>query len=171
MSLVSIFCSFIRRLDFLDIQARPIGFPGVLLAGVANRGKDNWVYVNVFAGGKILEQLELQRMLSDMGLTMEPSYIAPASAKEMVRRLEPFASQLFQFCHADLPSPYRSSASLATFSPPFETVTTEDKVPSLPPSTQQQQLSSSSLHQNQQPSTQIGSYQSVKPNIPSTSIS
>ena len=63
ISLVTIFCAFVRRLPAeFDIQAKPIGFPGVLLAGVANRGKSNWVYVNVFSW-KVVEVADLHDML------------------------------------------------------------------------------------------------------------
>lgn len=93
MSLVVIFCSLIRRLpSSFDIQARPIGFPGVLLAGVSRRGSgDDMVYINVFDGGKVLQLSDLTRMLSAMGLTMLPEFLRPATAKEMVRALsDPF---------------------------------------------------------------------------------
>jgi hypothetical protein len=103
MSLVSIFCSFVRRLPAsFNIQARPIGFPGVLLAGVANRGQENWVYVNVFAGGRILEMADLVRMLSEMGLVMSRDYLCPATAKEMVSSALPLTTERTRKAHFPL---------------------------------------------------------------------
>lgn len=88
MSLVIVFCSLIRRLPpSLNIQAKPIGFPGVLLAGVSKRGatsSDDMVFVNVYDSGKVLEQSDLARMLNAMNLTMQPEFLRPATAKEMV---------------------------------------------------------------------------------------
>lgn len=88
MSLVAIFCALIRRLPTCyDVQARPIGFPGLLLAGVANRGQENWVYINVFSGGDVLGTRELSSLLTNMGgMTLQPEFLRPATAKEMVSR-------------------------------------------------------------------------------------
>ena len=87
MSLVIIFCSLVRRLPAsFDIQARPVGFPGVLLAGVSRRGSEEMLYVNVFDGGRVLELSDLARMLNAMDLTMQPEFVRPATAKEMVSR-------------------------------------------------------------------------------------
>lgn len=88
MSLVAVFCSFVRRLPAsLNVQARPIGFPGILLAGITHRTTEHdsiqWTYVNVFAGGKILHQSDLQAMVQAMGLTMQPDFLRSATALEM----------------------------------------------------------------------------------------
>ncbi|SGZ00341.1 BQ5605_C034g11341 [Microbotryum silenes-dioicae] len=89
MSLVSIFCSFVRRLPKeYNIRAKPIGFPGVMLAGVALGDSADWVMVNVFEG-KIAQPSDLQRMLLGMRLemVMPISRLGPAPAKTMCGRV------------------------------------------------------------------------------------
>ena len=89
LSLVTIFCAFIRRLPAsYNIQARPVGFPGVVLAAVAARdappGQEEWIYVNVFSGGQIMEERTLRAMLVSTGGAMQPDFLRPATAREMV---------------------------------------------------------------------------------------
>jgi hypothetical protein len=91
MTLVSIFCSLIRRLPIskeLKIRAKPIGFPGKLLAGLAYEveggGEEEWTFVDVF-GGRVLQIDEMRAMLRAMQLPASPEYFRPASAREMVR--------------------------------------------------------------------------------------
>lgn len=40
--------------------------------------------MNVFAGGQVLDERMLRAMLLSTGAAMEPQYIRPATAKEMV---------------------------------------------------------------------------------------
>lgn len=95
LTLVSIFCSFVRRLPAarqLGIRAHMIGYPGTVLAGlsyapgtVAARG-DERVYVNVFGEGKILSAERLRAMLGAMGQAdSDQDFLRPARASEMVR--------------------------------------------------------------------------------------
>ncbi|SCV69983.1 BQ2448_1377 [Microbotryum intermedium] len=89
MSLVSIFCSFVQRLPKkYNVRAKPIGFPGVMLAGVALGDSDDWVTVNVFEG-KIAEPNDLQKMLRGMRLDVVApiARLGPASAKAMCSRV------------------------------------------------------------------------------------
>ncbi|GAA6006943.1 hypothetical protein JCM11491_001449 [Sporobolomyces phaffii] len=94
MTLVSIFCSFVRRLPTCrDIEVRPIGFPGTMLAGLRVRGlegKDGeWVFVNPFAAqrGRLPTRSVLRATLAGMNLADDPSYLRPATAKEMCLRV------------------------------------------------------------------------------------
>lgn len=88
MTLVSIFCSFVRRLpNCQDIEVRPIGFPGTVLAGLRIRGSnDEWVYVNPFSAprGRLPTRASLRAMLVSMGTDEEPAFFRAASAREMV---------------------------------------------------------------------------------------
>lgn len=121
MTLVHIFCSLVRRLPIarqLGIRAQMIGYPGTVLAGLSyrrRRGSSNVggggkeaeedrerqrarVYINVFGEGKILSPERLRAMLGAMGQAdSEQDFLAPASAREMVRPL-PFS--LFPFGRA-----------------------------------------------------------------------
>lgn len=90
MTLVAIFCSLVRRLPTCrDVEARPIGFPGTVLAGLRIRGgADEWVYVNPFSTlrGRFPTRASLRGMLMAMGTDEDPSFFRPASAREMVSR-------------------------------------------------------------------------------------
>jgi len=88
MTLVSIFCSFVRRLPTCqDVEVRPIGFPGTVLAGLRVRGIEEWVYVNPYAAprARLPTRPALKAMLTAMSLTEQPSFFRPATAREMVR--------------------------------------------------------------------------------------
>ncbi|GAA5948476.1 hypothetical protein JCM3765_004896 [Sporobolomyces pararoseus] len=91
MTLVSIFCSFVRRLpNCQDIEVRPIGFPGTVLAGLRIRGSnDDWVYVNPFSSprGRLPTRASLRAMLVSMGTDEEPAFFRAASAREMCSRV------------------------------------------------------------------------------------
>ncbi|ORY60395.1 hypothetical protein BCR35DRAFT_309183 [Leucosporidium creatinivorum] len=135
MSLVAIFCALLRRLPAsYDVQARPIGFPGLLLAGVANRGQENWIYVNVFSGGDVLSRSDLSSLLGNMGggMSLQPEFLRPATAKEMCHRIS--RNILTSVRTADDPHPndplaataslYAVATSLFILSPPEEPVVT-----------------------------------------------
>lgn len=99
MTLVSIFCSFVRRLPTCqDIEVRPIGFPGTVLAGLRIRGggSEDWVYVNPFSAprGRLPTRAALKAMLVSMGTSEDPSFFRPASAREMVREFFTFNCSL-----------------------------------------------------------------------------
>ncbi|GAA5942810.1 hypothetical protein JCM1841_006913 [Sporobolomyces salmonicolor] len=89
MTLVSIFCSLIRRLPSCsNLRAKPIGFPGTVLAGLSYQGSDEWVYVNVFSRtNKIMSASGMTAMLREMGLDERPEFVQPASAREMCQRV------------------------------------------------------------------------------------
>ncbi|KAM0753216.1 hypothetical protein T439DRAFT_323851 [Meredithblackwellia eburnea MCA 4105] len=89
MSLVVIFCSLIRRLPHsFNITARPVGFPGIVLALVSPReGSTEALFINVFDSGRILSKSDLDRMVSHMGVQMVPEYLQQASAKDMCHRI------------------------------------------------------------------------------------
>lgn len=104
MSLVAIFCSLVRRLSpSLNVQAKPVGFPGILLAAVSPRdGSAEPIYVSVFDGGKVLTLGEMREMVGRMEIPMATEYLSPASAKDMVRLPDfpsPTAADLGQQCH------------------------------------------------------------------------
>lgn len=86
MSLVCIFCAIARRLPAnYGIEVCPVGFPGVMLAGIREKGTEEWTYVNVSVdGGKILRQEEMRAMLDTMGVAFDPEFLRPATAREMV---------------------------------------------------------------------------------------
>lgn len=96
MTLVAIFCSLVRRLpNCRDVEARPIGFPGTVLAGLRIRGgADEWVYVNPFSTlrGRFPTRASLRGMLMAMGTDEDPSFFRPASAREMVSRRFPLST-------------------------------------------------------------------------------
>lgn len=99
MTLVAIFCSLFKRLPIaseLSIRAKPVGFPGTVLAGLSYEGSDEWVYVNVFARGKILSRETMTVMLRAMGATPTDGFFQPASAREMVHCL--FRCFTFTLC-------------------------------------------------------------------------
>ena len=99
MTLVSIFCSLVDRLPAareLKIRARPVGFPGTLLAMLrydddgddAGDDKiDDSVYINVYGHGRLLSADKLRDMLRSMGQPVSNEFLKPASAREMVRHL------------------------------------------------------------------------------------
>ncbi|GAA6049699.1 hypothetical protein JCM3770_004416 [Rhodotorula araucariae] len=90
MTLVSIFCSLVNRLPAareLKIRAKPIGFPGTLLAGLAYEGSDEWVYVNVFGEGQLLGADRLREMLRAMDQPDSREFFQPATAREMCLRV------------------------------------------------------------------------------------
>lgn len=97
MTLVSIFCSLVRRLPAaraLGIEARLIGYPGTVLAGLSygagaaaggeGVGTEDRIYVNVFGQGKILTPERLRAMLGAMGQAESEEFLQPASAREIV---------------------------------------------------------------------------------------
>ncbi|GAA5993400.1 hypothetical protein JCM10908_002647 [Rhodotorula pacifica] len=90
MTLVSIFCSLVRRLPVakeLGIRAQMIGYPGTVLAGLSYRdGVGERIYVNVFGEGKVLSPERLRAMLGAMGQTDSAEFLAPSSAREMCLR-------------------------------------------------------------------------------------
>lgn len=90
MTLVGIYCSLVRRLPIareLKIRARPVGFPGTVLAALAYEGSDEWTYINVFSSGKILSRDRLLSLLGAMGQAGETRFLEPASAREMCLRV------------------------------------------------------------------------------------
>ncbi|GAA6061316.1 hypothetical protein JCM10212_003206 [Sporobolomyces blumeae] len=90
MTLVAIFCSFVRRLPTCaDIEVRPVGFPGTVLVGMRVRGSPEWVHINTFANGRgrLPSRAALRGMLTSLGLDDEPEYYRPASALEMCTRV------------------------------------------------------------------------------------
>ncbi|GAA6004309.1 uncharacterized protein JCM10292_001417 [Rhodotorula paludigena] len=90
MTLVAIFCSLVRRLPIareLGIRARPIGFPGTVLAGLAFDGSSEWTYCNVFKGTTIVRPAALREMLAAVGQPALPEFLEPASAKAMCLRV------------------------------------------------------------------------------------
>jgi F-box protein 21 len=102
LSLVSIFCSIINRLDpAFNIRARPVGFPGIVLAAVANRtdvvGEEQWHFINLFVSGDILSPSELRSFAALAGLerSMDVEVFRPASARDMVSPSpRPYGSEL-----------------------------------------------------------------------------
>ncbi|BGP40660.1 hypothetical protein JCM10449v2_004622 [Rhodotorula kratochvilovae] len=90
MTLVSMFCSLVNRLPAareLKIRAKPVGFPGTLLAGLAYEGSNEWTYVNVFGEGRLLTADKLREMLRAMGQPESPEFLQPATAREMCLRV------------------------------------------------------------------------------------
>lgn len=91
ITLVSVFCSIVSRLPAkYNIQARPVGFPGTVLAAIARAdealGEEDWVYINVYAGGKVTKDADLAVMLQQQGLSPDSMWRhpPPAHAAEMV---------------------------------------------------------------------------------------
>ncbi|GAA5936614.1 uncharacterized protein JCM15063_001939 [Sporobolomyces koalae] len=91
MTLVSIFCSFVRRIPHCeDIEVRPVGFPGTVLAAMRIRGESNeWSYVNPFAAARARHptRAQLRSMLAALGTTEQSAFFRPASAREMCTRV------------------------------------------------------------------------------------
>ncbi|GAA5867347.1 hypothetical protein JCM3774_003556 [Rhodotorula dairenensis] len=101
LTLVSIFCSLVRRLPAarqLGIRAHMIGYPGTVLAGLSyapgpgpggGSGGDARIYINVFGEGKILSPERLRAMLGAMGQvdTTDQDFLRPATASEMCLRV------------------------------------------------------------------------------------
>ncbi|GAA5898995.1 hypothetical protein JCM8208_002972 [Rhodotorula glutinis] len=95
MTLVSIFCSLIDRLPAareLKIRARPVGFPGTLLAMLrydddGADDHDDSVYINVYGDGRLLSADKLRDMLRAMGQPVSNEFLKPASAREMCLRV------------------------------------------------------------------------------------
>lgn len=121
LTLVSIFCSLIARLPLsYNIQARPIGFPGMVLAAVANRseerGREEWVYVNIFEGGRVMSEREreelVRRNLPGIGngngsgtSVMREEYLRPATAAEMVCSPSFLPPSLLHYSNSHQPPP------------------------------------------------------------------
>ncbi|GAA5912249.1 uncharacterized protein JCM6883_003293 [Sporobolomyces salmoneus] len=91
MTLVSIFCSFVRRLpNCRDLEVKPIGFPGTVLAGLRLKGsQDEWVYVNPFSipRGRLPTKAALWSMLRSMGTEEHEEFFQPSSARKMCARV------------------------------------------------------------------------------------
>jgi len=96
MTLVSVFCSLVNRLPVareLGLRARPVGFPGTLLAMLRYEGEGEregtdgqGVYVDVYSE-RILGVDVLRDMLQRMGQPPSDEFLQPATAREMVRPL------------------------------------------------------------------------------------
>ncbi|GAA5839171.1 hypothetical protein JCM11251_003695 [Rhodosporidiobolus azoricus] len=90
MTLVSIFCSLVRRLPLarsLGISAKPVGFPGTVLASLTYVTTGERVFVNVFSNGTIMSMDTLRTMLRAMGQTPSEEFFRPATAREMCLRV------------------------------------------------------------------------------------
>lgn len=169
MSLVVIFCSLIRRLPAsFDVQARPIGFPGVLLAGLAHRGKDDWIYINVFTGGKVLSMGDLERMASQMGQTLRPEFLRPASAKEIVSAATLRVVKSLVLMPFIAASAFVSPATFSPASAPTVNLTLPIPSPPQPPSTPSPPPFSSSPLRTPSRPTPTGSCNWRKPSSPRT---
>ncbi|BGP16841.1 hypothetical protein JCM10213_003339 [Rhodosporidiobolus nylandii] len=90
MTLVAVFCSLLRRLPVAQrfgICAKPIGFPGTMLAGVFHEGSEEVVYLNVYGGGKVIKREAMEAIVRAMGQPVLPEFFRPASAREMCLRV------------------------------------------------------------------------------------
>lgn len=90
LTLVVLFCSIIRRLDpSFNIQAKAINFPGVVLAALAKKddkkGEEDWTYIDVADGGKIMTKQECSLLMERMGLVINLDLdLKPCRASDMV---------------------------------------------------------------------------------------
>lgn len=88
LTLVVLFCSIVSRLSStFNIQARPVNFPGVVLAAIAKKdapmGEEQWIFVDVADGGTILSRTDCENLMERMGLAFSED-LKPARAAEMV---------------------------------------------------------------------------------------
>ncbi|GAA5897706.1 hypothetical protein JCM6882_000073 [Rhodosporidiobolus microsporus] len=90
MTLVSIFCSLVRRLPLaksLKISAKAVGFPGTVLACLIYDNSPERIFVNVFSNGTILGVETLKSMLRALGHPISAEFFRPATAREMCLRV------------------------------------------------------------------------------------